>query len=95
LGLQNSRRWRRFAAESLGGLDAGRHLSYLALCSPPGLFRFGATDGGGNLRLWLGRLVCLVAISAVAGMAWADVTLSKSNAPAAIMDAQLAQLFWH
>jgi len=45
------------------------------------------------LRLWLGRLVCLVAISAVAGMAWADVTLSKSNAPAAIMDAQLAQLF--
>ena len=43
-------------------------------------------------RLWLRRLACLFAFLAVAGSAWADVTLSKSNAPGAILDAQLAEL---
>ncbi len=43
-------------------------------------------------RLWLRRLACLFAFLAVAGSASADVTLSKSNAPGAILDAQLAEL---
>ncbi len=43
-------------------------------------------------RLWLRRLACLFAFLAVAGSVRADVTLSKSNAPGAILDAQLAEL---
>jgi Cell Wall Hydrolase len=45
------------------------------------------------LRHWLGQLACLVALSAWAGAANADVTLTNSNAPVAILDAQLTQLF--
>ncbi len=41
---------------------------------------------------WLNKVAVLVAFLAIAGSARADVTLSKSNAPGAILNAQLAEL---
>lgn len=46
-------------------------------------------------QLWLARAVCLMAILAGAGTATADVTLSQSNSPDAILNVELTRLFDH
>ncbi len=43
-------------------------------------------------RPWLASVLCLVAFLALAGRAGADVTLSESNAPASVLDAQISSL---
>ncbi|MEE9389214.1 MAG: cell wall hydrolase [Paracoccaceae bacterium] len=44
-------------------------------------------------QLWLKNVICAIVLLLTANMAIADVTLSQSNAPAAVLDAELIQLF--
>lgn len=46
-------------------------------------------------QLRLARLLCVVAVALLPASASADVTLSESNAPDSVLDAQLAELLGH